>query len=68
MSDRDEHDAANDESRYGDELLRANWNPVIDLLQWSVDLTTELTRPARNDGLSDEDAADFLGRFYTSGA
>ena len=57
---------AGDESRYGEELLRANWNPVIELLQWSSDRTAHLTRPVRR--VSDEEAAAFLRRIYTSGA
>jgi hypothetical protein len=62
--DRDSSETG-DESRYGEELLRANWNPVIDLLQRSCDRTTELTRSSRK--VSDEEAAAFLRRIYTSG-
>ena len=62
---RDDSEAG-DESRYGEELLRANWNPVIELLQWSADRTNELTRPRRY--VSDEEAAAFLHRIYASGA
>ena len=68
MATRDESkaDEAGDESRYGDELLRANWNPVIELLQWSSDRTRSMTdTPAAR---SDEEAAAFLRRIYTSGA
>jgi hypothetical protein len=60
-SDGHDRDAA-DESRYGDELLRANWNPVIELLQWSCERTVEMSAPA---DVSDEEAAAFLGRIYT---
>ena len=56
---------AGDENRYGEELLRANWNPVIELLQWSADRTADLTRPSRH--VSDEEAAAFLRRIYQSG-
>jgi hypothetical protein len=56
---------AGDESRYGEELLRANWNPVIELLQWSAERTADLTRPSRH--VSDEEAAAFLRRIYQSG-
>jgi hypothetical protein len=63
--DRDPSETG-DESRYGEELLRANWNPVIDLLQWSCDLTPKLTRSASD--VSDEEAAAFLRRIYNSGA
>ena len=55
-----------DESRYGEELLRANWNPVIDLLQRSADRTADLSRASRH--VSDEEAAAFLSRVYRSGA
>ena len=70
MAISDEQDAgeAGDESRYGEELLRANWNPVIDLLQWSRDLTAELTRSACAPDASDEEAAAFLRRIYRYGA
>jgi hypothetical protein len=62
-SDEQDRDTA-DESRYGDELLRANWNPVIELLQWSCERTVEMTQRAPAD-VSDEEAAAFLGRIYT---
>jgi hypothetical protein len=57
---------AGDESRYGEELLCANWTPVIELLQWSCDRSVELTRRPRY--VSDEEAAAFLNRVYTFGA
>jgi hypothetical protein len=65
MADSDEHElnVSGGESRYGDELLRANWNPVVELLQWSCDRTVEVTRAAAD--VSDEEAAAFLGRIYT---
>ena len=53
-------------SRYGEELLQANWNPVVALLRRSRDRTAELTRPARS--VSDKKAAAFLMRIYNSGA
>ena len=67
MARNEQRDASEtgDESRYGEELLRANWNPVIELLQWSADRTVELTRPSRH--VSDEEAAAFLRRIYTFG-
>ena len=69
MADRDEHHAGeSDESRYGDELLRANWNPVIDLLQWSCNQTASIARPPKAREVSDEEAAAFRGRIYSSGA
>lgn len=54
-------------SRYDDELLRANWNPVIDLLQSSSSPTKEPARPATPKQVSDEEAAAFLGRIYKLG-
>jgi hypothetical protein len=63
-SDGHELGVSADESRYGDELLRANWNPVIELLQCSCDHAAEATHTAAAD-VSDEEAAAFLGRIYT---
>jgi hypothetical protein len=61
--------AATLESRYDEELLSANWNPVIDLLGASCDKTREeLSRsdPARNAAQEDPDA--FLSRIYKLGS
>ena len=55
-------------SRYDDELLCANWNPVIDLLHSSVDMTAGGTSRRTHGEVSEEDAAEFLGRIYTFGA
>ncbi|MES2563959.1 MAG: hypothetical protein V4637_14690 [Pseudomonadota bacterium] len=54
-------------SRYDDELLRANWNPVIDLLQSSSSPAKEPSKPATTEPVSDEEAAAFLGRIYKLG-
>lgn len=54
-------------SRYDDELLRANWNPIIDLLQSSSSPVQEPARPATTQQVSDEEAAAFLGRIYKLG-
>ena len=51
------------ESRYDDELLSANWNPVIELLGASCERTKEQT--SRSDPAEDPDA--FLKRFYHLG-
>ena len=52
-------------SRYGEELLAANWNPVIDLLAASCARThSQVARGAASEGLREEDAAAFLGRIY----
>ena len=63
-----ESNESSDESRYGDELLRANWNPVVDLLQWSVDCTASFVRPPANGPVTDEEAEAFLRRIYSAGA
>ena len=52
--------------RYGDELLSANWNPVIDLLQNPGTGTSQGARAERE--LRDEDVEAFLGRIYTFGS
>ena len=51
------------ENRYGEELLSANWNPVIELLERSCNRTRQLAERA----LREEDADAFLGRIYTFG-
>ena len=53
-------------SRYGEELLSANWNPVIALLEWSCERTRAMTREAPA-ARSDAEAAAFLRRIYRSG-
>jgi hypothetical protein len=52
------------ENGYGEELLSANWNPVIALLEWSCAHTTEA---CARDRVAEEDAEGFLGRFYSLG-
>lgn len=54
--------------RYDDELLCANWNPVIALLERSCARTAADTARDTGPSVREEDAADFLGRIYTSGA
>ena len=61
------YDQESPESRYGDELLRANWNPVLDLLQWSVDRTRDLAHDDAPAPRSDAEAAAFMRRIYTFG-
>ena len=52
------------EPRYDEELLAANWNPVVELLSRSCTVTRErVTR----DALTDVDADGFLNRVYTLG-
>ena len=54
-------------SLYDDELLSANWNPVIELLEWSCARTA--AEAGRNDtpGLQEDEVDDFLGRVYRLG-
>ena len=67
--DCDDGDGAQGEgpvSRYDDELLSANWNPVLALLEWSCTRTlAEASRSAPQ--VPEDDAEAFLGRFYTLG-
>ena len=53
---------------YDDELLSANWNPVIDLLEWSCARTTQEVARSAEQTLREEDADAFLGRIYTLGS
>ena len=54
--------------RYDDELLSANWNPVIARTDWSrARRAAEILRP-RPHTVREEDAEAFLGRFYKLGA
>jgi hypothetical protein len=61
MDGRDERKTREDQ--YGEELLSANWNPVIELLGRSCNRTRQLAERA----LREEDAEAFLGRIYTFG-
>ena len=54
-------------SRYGDELLSANWNPVIDLLESSCKRTAAAARSLQSE-LREEDVDAFLGRIYSAGS
>ena len=51
------------ENRYGEELLSANWNPVIELLERSCHRTRQVVERA----LREDEADAFLGRIYTFG-
>ena len=65
MKDSDATKSAED--RYGDELLSANWNPVIDLLESFVAGNSQSVRSTKQE-LRDEDVDAFLGRIYTFGS
>ena len=69
MKDGKEGDGDKGEApeRYGEELLSANWNPVIDLLAWSCARTSDEANRSAAETLREEDADAFLGRIYTLG-
>ena len=52
-------------SEYDEELLSANWNPMIDLLAWSCGMSREVAKTP--EGMTDADVDAFLDRIYTSG-
>ena len=52
---------------YGEELLCANWNPVIALLDWSCARTAQRAARREPNKLREEDAEAFLGRIYSAG-
>ena len=55
-------------SRYDDELLSANWNPVIDLLGASCAKTREETSRSPSYDAAPEDPDTFLKRIYKLGS
>lgn len=60
-------DRANENAgSYGEELLCANWNPVVELLEASRTRGTE-SRAARSEW-REEDVDAFLGRVYKAGS
>lgn len=59
---------AGEASRYGDELLSANWNPVVDLLAWSCGKTLDDVRRNCENHMTETDIDTFLCRFYTLGS
>jgi hypothetical protein len=61
MNGRDERKTREDQ--YGEELLSANWNPVIELLERSCNRTLQLAERA----LREEESEAFLGRIYNFG-
>ena len=65
--DQDGAQGENQASRYDDELLSANWNPVLALLEWSCAKTfSDVSRSTPQ--VREEDADAFLGRFYSLGS
>ena len=53
-------------SRYDDELLSANWNPVIELLEWSC-AKSACDAPRAQRETPEDDVEGFLSRVYRSG-
>ena len=56
------------ESRYNDELLSANWTPVINLLAWSCSKTLEDESRNSDADMTDSEIDAFLQRIYMLGA
>ncbi|HYH43710.1 MAG TPA: hypothetical protein VD867_17200 [Burkholderiales bacterium] len=54
-------------ARYDDELLCANWNPVIALLEWSCARTAADAARDTTPAVREEDVSGFLQRIYASG-
>jgi hypothetical protein len=54
-------------SRYDDELLSANWNPVLGLLEWSCARTAADAGHSASQQVREEDVETFLGRIYSLG-
>ena len=59
---------ASAESRYDDELLSANWNPVINMLAWSCGKTLEDMSHTPDANMTDSEIDAFLQRIYLLGA
>ena len=53
--------------RYDEELLSANWNPVIPLLEWSCARTAADVAENDEAKVSEDDAESFLRRIYKAG-
>lgn len=53
--------------RYDDELLCANWNPVIDLVEWSCSKTLDDTSSDAGKDFGDTDIDALLNRIYRLG-
>lgn len=67
MKSRDnDHSQQPGQRRYDDALLCANWNPVLDLIEWPRRRADESSRPAVRP--LEEDAGAFLDRVYLLGA
>ncbi len=63
----DDETASGEDSRYDEELLCANWNPVIDLIEWSCAKTLDAVSSNARHDLSDTDIDALLNRIYSLG-
>lgn len=66
MAMKDEESVDQDKSRYGEELLCANWNPVIALLEASG-ARPAVEACAAAPAWREDDVDAFLGRVYKAG-
>jgi hypothetical protein len=66
MATKDKDSVVENAGRYGEELLSANWNPVVDLLEASG-ARGAIERRAPRPEWREEDVDDFLGRVYKAG-
>ena len=66
MATKDEDGVEQNASRYDEELLSANWNPVIELLGASRTRPSAEIRAAAREW-REEDVDAFLGRVYKAG-
>jgi hypothetical protein len=64
-NEKEESESARD--RYDDELLSANWNPVIDLLGASCAKTKDEASADPSRKIAEEDPEAFLKRIYKLG-
>ena len=67
MAAKDKDSGVEDAGRYGEELLSANWNPVVELLGASGGRAAAEAR-APTPEWRDEDVDAFLGRVYKAGS
>ena len=66
MAAKDKDGGVENAGRYGDELLSANWNPVVELLEASGRRGAVESRAATREW-REEDVDAFLGRVYKAG-
>ena len=57
-----------EELAYDEELLSANWNPVVELLAWTHSFVPEPVRRPAYEAIEEHEADTLLGRIYACGA